>query len=53
MKGTVSNRDRKNPKSAEAFQKEREKRNRSRGKQIWDGAKWVHITAEQSAKVMS
>jgi hypothetical protein len=49
MKGTVSNRDRKNPKSAEAFQREREKQNRSQGKQVWDGAKWVRITAENLA----
>jgi hypothetical protein len=51
MKGTVSHRDRKNPRSADAFQKEREKQNRARGKQVWvggsikEGGHWERTTA--------
>jgi hypothetical protein len=43
---TKDHRQRKNPKSAEAYQKEREKRNQARPKQVWDGDKWVRTTVE-------
>lgn len=60
MKGTVTHRDRKNPRSAEAYQKERHEKNAVRGKQVWvpnvvaqiqdetivEGGHWDHIIVE-------
>lgn len=55
-KSDKGHRNKKNPRSQEAYQKEREQRNRSRGKQVWvgglirDGGHWTRISVDSPAR---
>jgi hypothetical protein len=46
MKGTIGHRDRKNPHMHEVYKEQNRKRNLARGKQFWDGKKWIRISAD-------
>lgn len=51
-KNEKDHRNKKNPRSAEAYQEERKEQNRSRGKQVWigglilEGGHWDRISAD-------
>ena len=52
-KNEKDHRSKKNPRSAEAYQEERRKRNEARGKQIRGGDKWVRISADSQVRTTS